>query len=161
MTETLANSAEGKPRFFSFSSRFSDTSIKGRLAGGSAWTLAGNLGWRIFSAIATITIARILGPRGFGELGMVRSTVQMFSVYAGFRLGNTATKYVAEYRRCDPVKAARILKLTLMISAVLCGIVSLILLLSSRFLAVRVLANETLAAAIAMGAFMLFFCDLR
>jgi len=88
---------------------------------------------------------------------MVRSTVQMFSVYAGFRLGNTATKYVAEYRRCDPVKAARILKLTLMISAVLCGIVSLILLLSSRFLAVRVLANETLAAAIAMGAFMLFF----
>jgi len=119
--------------------------------------LLGNLGWRLFSAIATISIARILGPRGFGELGMVRSTVQMFSVYAGFRLGNTAAKYVSEYREENPLKAARILRLTLMVSAVLCGVVSIVLLVSSHFLAVNVLLNETMTAAVAIGAFMLFF----
>jgi O-antigen/teichoic acid export membrane protein len=133
------------------------SSVKQRLAGGTFWTLTGNICWRVLSAISTITIARILGPKSFGEFGMVRSTVQMFSIYAAFRLGNTAAKYVAEFKKDNPAKAARILKLTLMVSVFLCGIVSLILLFTSRILAIGLLKNETMHLAIATGSFMLFF----
>jgi len=115
------------------------------------------MGWRLLSAVATISIARILGPKSFGEFGMVKSTVQVFSVYAAFRLGNTAAKYVAEYKRQDPDKAARILMLILLVSALSCGFISLILLASSRFIAGTLLENEQMVLAIAIGAFMLFF----
>ena len=115
------------------------------------------MGRRLLSAVATISIARILGPKSFGEFGMVKSTVQVFSVYAAFRLGNTAAKYVAEYKRQDPDKAARILKLILLVSALSCGFISLILLASSRFIAGTLLENEQMVLAIAIGAFMLFF----
>lgn len=144
-------------RFFRSEPLPANSSVKQRFIGGAFWILAGNLGWRLFSAIATISIARILGPKSFGEFGMVRSTVQMFSVYAAFRLGNTAVKYVSEYRNNDPTKAARILKLTLMISGLLCGFISLVLLICSRFLSNHVLKNEDMHIAIAIGAFMLFF----
>jgi len=45
----------------------------------------------------------LLGTVGFGELGVIQSTVGMFGVFAGLGLGMTATKYVAS-------TAAQILK---------------------------------------------------
>ncbi len=54
----------------------------------------------------------MLGKEEFGKLGIVQSTVGMFQVFAGFGLGLTATKYVAEFRDSDPAKTGRIIGLS-------------------------------------------------
>ena len=43
---------------------------------------------------------------------MIQSTVGMFGVFAGFGLGLTATKHVAEFRQSDPDRAGRIIGLS-------------------------------------------------
>ena len=45
------------------------------------------------------------GQEGFGALGMIQSTAGMLGVLAGLGLGITATKYVSELRRLDPLRA--------------------------------------------------------
>jgi O-antigen/teichoic acid export membrane protein len=80
----------------------------------------------------------------------------MFQVYAAFRLGNTATKYVAEYRKKDPHKAGRILKLTMVGSLSLCGVTALSLLIASGVIADDLLRNPGMRMAIVIGAVMMF-----
>ena len=61
--------------------------------------------------IASMVVARILGKNEFGELGMIQSTVGMLGVFAGFGLGLTATKHVAELKHSNPERTGRILSL--------------------------------------------------
>ncbi|MDQ3920568.1 MAG: oligosaccharide flippase family protein, partial [Acidobacteriota bacterium] len=56
-----------------------------------------------------VIAARCLGRKGYGELGIIQSTVGMFQVFAGFGLGLTATKYVAEFKRQNPERAGHII----------------------------------------------------
>lgn len=83
-----------------------------RLARGTFWSMAGAVISRGLILCATIVVVRILGKTVFGELGMIRSTVGMFGVFAGFGLGLTATKHVAEFRQSDPERAGRIIGLS-------------------------------------------------
>lgn len=121
------------------------------------WSILGNISWRGLSAISTIIIARILGPSQLGELGMIQSTISVFSVFAGFRLGSTATKYVAEFRRTDPLRAARVLKLTLFSAFVICFIIGMTCLLFSGRIASLILGQPKLSMALAIGSVYLFF----
>ena len=126
-----------------------------RVARGVSWTLGGTVVWRLFSAISTIIVARILGPSDFGALGIIRNTVQLFAVYAGFRLGTTATRYVARYRREDPNKAARVLALSLRVSLMLCVLASAVLFLVAPGLAAKGLQRADLGGPLAAGALLL------
>ncbi len=128
-----------------------------RFSGGVLWILIGTMGWRFLSAVSSIIVARILGTEGFGELGMVRSTINMFSVLAGLRLGSTATKYVSEFRRKDPEKAAVILKLSLFVALFSCGIMAILCLASSVWVARYTMNRPELASALALGSLFLFF----
>lgn len=137
--------------------RLTRSQLTKRFARGVGWTLAGNVAWRFLSAVSAILIARILGPQAFGELGIIRSTVGIFAVYGGARLGTTATKHVAEYREKDPEKAARILKLALTVSGILCAFMAVALLAASPFLADWALKRPELATTLALGSVLLFF----
>ena len=141
----------------SLKKRLTKSHLTERFSRGAFWTLMGNITWRFLSAISTIAVARILGPKIFGEFGMIYSTINMFSVYAGFRLGTTATKYVSEHRKKDPDKAGRILKLTLIASFILCASAGLIHFILSPYLAGNILNNPGLATGLSLGAFLLFF----
>lgn len=136
--------------------RLTRSDITRRFSRGVFWTLMGNITWRLLSAISTITVARILGTQGFGELGMIQSTVRMFSIYAGFRMGVTSTKYIAEYKTKDPQKAARILKLTLVVSFIMCISVAAIIFFTAPYLASRLLKHPELSVGLSVGALLLF-----
>ena len=99
-----------------------------RLAWGAFWSLAGAVISRGLALLSSILVARLLGKTGFGELGMIQSTVGMFGAFAGFGLGLTATKHVAEFRQKDPVKAGRILALANIIALASGGIMTVALL---------------------------------
>src|SRR5688500_10249953 len=90
-----------------------------RLAVNASWTLLGTVSTYATTALGGILAARILGPAGFGELGVIRSTVVTVGVLAGIGFGLSATKYVAELRQLDPRRAGRILGLLMSVALVL------------------------------------------
>ena len=53
---------------------------------------------RALSLAAAILVARTLGKVVYGELGIIQSTVGMFGTLAGFGMGTTSSKFVAEFR---------------------------------------------------------------
>jgi len=94
-------------------------SLSARLASGAIWSVASALVIQAASLGASILIARILGARGFGELGLLRNTILLLGSLAGPALGSAATRYVAQYRSSDKEAAGRVLRLLLLASVAL------------------------------------------
>jgi len=132
-------------------------SIARRLAGGFAWSSLGSLGWRVMTAVSSILAARILGAAGFGELGIVRSTANIFQTFAVFRLGTTASKHMAEYREKDPAKAGRILSMVLFVSAALCALLGIVLLVAGGWIATDIIGNPDLEWPLRISSAIMFF----
>ena len=97
--------------------------IRDRFAAGVCWSFAGAAATQCLTLLAVIIAGRILGPAGYGRVGIIQSTIGMFGIFAGMGLGLTATKYVAELRDTDPQHAGRVVALTLW-TAVFAGIVA-------------------------------------
>lgn len=145
------------PRLAGLIARLNRSHVTRRFAHGAGWTMAGNVAWKALAAVANILIGRILGPQGLGELGVVRSTASVFETIAGLRMGPTATRFVAEHRIKDPPRAARILKLTLVSSAAVCGVLAIVLAATAPVIAEDVFNDPRLTTLLALGAALVFF----
>jgi O-antigen/teichoic acid export membrane protein len=143
-----------------FKEKLAESPIVYRLARGAFWSLFGGVASRALTLVSSIVVARLLGKEGYGEVGMVQSTIGLFGVFAGFGLGSTATKYIAEYRVKDPEKAGRILNLTLVISLISGGIMAIACLVMSPWLAEKTLNRSDLASVLAAGSLLLFISTL-
>ncbi len=134
-----------------FITRIYASSIGYRLAKGAFWSLAGAVISRGLGLLSSIFVARMLGKIGFGELGIIQSTLGMFGTFAGFGLGLTATKYVAEFREKAPEKAGRIIALSSITAMVTGVLISLILFFLSPWLASETLSAPHLASLLRIG----------
>ena len=132
----------------------------GRLAHGVSWSVTGQLSLRGLSFLTTIVVARLLGTTGFGELGMVQSSVAMFGVLAGLGLGSTTTKYVAQWHRSDPDRACRVINTTVVTALVSAGIVAAAAFVAADWLATSVLRQGRLALPLRAGSFLFFVSTL-
>ena len=132
-----------------------------RLARGAFWSLLGAVLARGFGVVSSILVARMLGKSGYGELGIIQSTVGMFGTFAGFGLGMTATKFIAEYRTTDPEKAGRVRALSGSFAWVSSGCTSLILYLMAPWLAEHVLAAPKLSGLLQVAALLLFLTAIN
>jgi len=141
--------------------RVEDSEIGYRLAKGVFWSMAGAVISRGLGIVSSVVVARTLGKVGFGELGIIHSTVMMFQLFAGFGLGLTATKYVAEHRRSDPLKAGRIIGMAWMVSAVTGGICAIALFIFAPWLAAHTLAAPHLSGLLQITAIALFITALN
>lgn len=141
--------------------RLSSSPLGQRLMSGFAWSLTGSMITRILGLVSSVIIARLLGMEGFGELGIINSTMGMLGPFAGFMLGVTATKYISEYRTLDLEKTGQILALTALFAWVTSGIVSIGLFLSSPWIASKVLAAPHLSNGLQISAFIVFFGALN
>jgi O-antigen/teichoic acid export membrane protein len=129
-------------------------SLHGRFAAGLFWSLSSAVVSRAFHLAASVVCARLLGQAGFGEYGMVQSTVGTLGTFSALGLGLTATRYVAEYREKDTEKVARVLRMS-SLAALACGaIVAVLLALASPLLATSVLAAPSLATPLLLGSAM-------
>ena len=135
--------------------------VGARLAYGTFWAFLGALISRGLLLCATILSARILGKTEFGELGVVQSTIGMFGVFAGFGLGLTATKYVAEHRQRNPERAGRIIGISSMFAVFTGGIMAGILFIFAPWLAENTLNAPHLAGALRISAIMLFLSAIN
>ncbi len=141
--------------------RIENSPIGYRLAKGMFWSMAGAVISRGLMMIASIFVARILGKTGFGEWGMVHSTVGMFGTFAGFGLGLTATKHVAEFRESDPARAGRIIGLSSLVATGTGGVMALGLFLFAPWLAEHTINAPHLAGVLRIGALILYLSALN
>ena len=100
---------------------------------------------------ATVLVARMMGKSVYGELGMIRSTVGMLGVFAGYGLGLTATKYVAEFRRNDTQRAGRIIALSSIVASIVGAAMAVALCFSATWLAEHTINAPHLAGMLRIG----------
>ena len=146
-----------KPSF----DRIENSPLGLRLARGVFWSMAGAVISRGLMLVASILVARMLGKEVFGEYGIIRSTVGMFGVFAGFGLGLTATKHVAEYRQSDPDRAGRIIAISGLFAMLTGGVMALGLFIFAPWLAEHTINAPHLASVLRIGTLILFINALN
>jgi O-antigen/teichoic acid export membrane protein len=140
--------------------RIEASPLASRLARGALWALAGAVISRALGLLASILVARMLNKTGFGELGIIQSTIGMFGVFAGFGLWMTAAKHVAEFRSKDPAKAGRIMALSSLVAIGSGGLMAAILVFLAPWLATHTLASPNLSNLLRIGGVLLFLSAL-
>lgn len=141
--------------------RIENSPIGSRLAKGVFWSIAGTAISRGLMLGASVLLARMLGKTIFGELGIIQSTIGMLGTFAGFGLGLTATKHVAEFREKDPERAGRIIALAWRVAAVTGGLMALGLVVFAPWLANNTINAPHLVVPLRIGALILFISALN
>lgn len=132
-------------------------SMKGKLIYGIFWNFISALASQGIPMIAAIITARILGNFCYGQLGMINSTIILFSTFAGLGLGITATKYIAQLYQTDKERTGRIMGLTNLFGAVSGIIMCIILFIIAPWLASNTLAAPDLVTALRIASLLLIF----
>jgi len=132
-----------------------------RLARGAFWCMAGALISRALMLTSSVLVARMLGSKGFGELGIIQGTVNAFGVFAGFGLGRTANKYVAELREKDTLRVSRILAVSGLTSLVAGSLMSILLFAFAPWLATHTLAAPRLTGVLRLSAPLLLLAAMN
>ncbi|MBK1706980.1 oligosaccharide flippase family protein [Halochromatium glycolicum] len=128
--------------------RFSESDIVKRLASGSVWSLVNALVTKGAALVQAVLLARILGVSGFGEWGLILSTLSTVGVFASFGLAVTTTKHVAEWHRNQRERLGNLITL-LQLAAVLLGLVAFsLLVLGAGSIAQHMLEAPQLEGAI-------------
>lgn len=125
-----------------------------------SWSAAGSAASQLFTMAAGILTARLLGKEVYGELSVVLSTVGMFGQLAGFGLGLTATKYVAEFRQREPARAGNIIALTVRTCWLTGGVAALACFALGPWLARHALAAPGLGEAVRWGGLLILISAL-
>lgn len=132
-------------------------SLRERFTQGAVWSFVGGIFSRGAVLAASVGSARLLGTKGFGELGIIQSTAGMFGVFAGMGLGLTATRYVAELRDRDPSRAGRILALSSIVALLSGALMTGSLLIAASYLSYHTLGSASLAGPLAIGSGLVMF----
>lgn len=137
--------------------RLEASPLAARLIRGTFWSLVGTVVSRVLGLLASILVARMLGKVGLGELGIIQSTVGMFSTLAGLGLGLTATKHVAEHRAANPALVGETIGLLSLISWGSGLFMTILVLILSPWLAQHTLAAPKLSPELEVGSLLLLF----
>lgn len=123
-------------------------SLRHRLIHGTKWSFVGACITQGLGLLTAIIIARLLGKTGFGQYGIIQSTILMFYVFAEQAMGHTTTKHVAEYRDIDPPRAGRFMGITLLLGTISSGIVAMVVLFFGKQIAIHILNDVSLYSAL-------------
>lgn len=131
-----------------------------RFLGGAAWSVLGAIVSSGVTLVMLMLVARLLGKEVYGEFVVIQSTLGMVGVFAGFGIGATATRYVAELRALDTARLGHILTLA---EGTVLGfglIASTGLAIAARWMASHMLNAPGLGAPLAIAAVAVFFTAL-
>lgn len=132
-----------------------EESLRIRFAAGAVWSVIGTVLSQALALVISVLTARLLGREEFGKFGMVQSTIGIFGVFAGFGLGVTATKYVAQWRVVDRARTGRIIGLSLLFTLAFGSVVAVLFVVLAPVLALKTLKCPDLDRALCIGAIIL------
>lgn len=112
-------------------------SLGRRMVRSSFWSFVSTIGTRSLGLVVSIVIARLLGQVGYGQLGIIISTVGALNAVGNIGLGLTATRYVANLRSTDPLAAGQTAGSALALATISYSICSVILFIFAPFVAQR------------------------
>lgn len=135
-------------------------SLPGKLIYGVFWNFINALTSQGFPIIAAIIVARILGKFNYGQLGMINSTVILFSSFAGLGLGITATKYIAQLHGTDKERTGRIMGLTNLFGLFFGCLMCILMFFLAPWMASNVLNTPDLALVLKIASLLLIFNTL-
>lgn len=131
--------------FTATGSRIGNSPLARRFLGGAAWSVGGTVVSSALSLVTMVFVARLLGKETYGQFVVLQSTLTMVGVFAGFGIGTTATRYVAELRLRDSGRLAHILALAERSILAFGMIATVVLALASELIASAVLNSPSLA----------------
>jgi O-antigen/teichoic acid export membrane protein len=132
-----------------------------RFATAALWNMLAVGMPKIVTLLAFVVVGRVMGKEVFGALGVIQSTITMIGTLAGFGLGITATLSVPRYRHSNPVKAGRILALTISLVVLVSLLMTTLLAWFSPYLAKTWLYSEELAGPLRLASLLLFLNALN
>lgn len=131
--------------------------IGGRFSRGVFWNALGTLFTQGSTFLTGIVLARLLGQEIFGQFVMIQSTLLTLTSVAQIATGYTATRYIAEFRDTNKLRAGRILGLCAMLTWMTGILASLLLLTGSGLMSESILESPHLETSIELSApFVLF-----
>ncbi|HEV2526999.1 MAG TPA: oligosaccharide flippase family protein [Thermomicrobiales bacterium] len=89
-----------------------------RFAVGAFWSVLGSMAARALPILSALFVAGLLGSEGYGQLGVIQNTLNLFVVLSGLGLGLTATRFVAANRTTHPALAGLYARLAMRITVV-------------------------------------------
>ncbi len=136
------------------------SSLSKRLFEGMSWTMIGNVVGKFLQLLAFIFVARLVGKQEYGQISIIRSTLNMFLVFSSVGMGVTATRYIAMYRTSNPHRAYEIYRFTKKTVIWLGMIISVVIFLLSSYIAENQLNDLHLSNALKIGAVILFLMTI-
>ncbi len=132
-------------------------SLLGRFNKGAFWILVSTVGLQGSNLLVTIFLVRFFEQTGYGEISLTVSTFALLGEIAGLGFGLTTTKYVAEHKQKNPLKASRIIGLALAFSLVLGLGATLLLLFWPQIITEPFIQEPRLNPLFRIGAPQIFF----
>jgi O-antigen/teichoic acid export membrane protein len=139
-----------------FLNRVQQSPIGKRIVSGTFWSVIGNGFGKVFTFIAMVLVARILGKEAFGEFGFIRSTAMTFVIFSSYGIGITATKYIAELLHTDKERTGQIIGLTYVFTFFASLIVAIIFYFVSPWFCETQLSKPELTNVMRLGSVLLF-----
>ncbi len=141
-------------------SKINQSSLSKRLVNGISWTLIGNVAGKFLQLVAFILVARLVGKQEYGQISIIRSTLNMFLIFSMAGMGITATRYIAMYRNSNPQKAYKIYIFAQKTVFWISLIISVFIFLFSNFIAKDQLNDANLSVTLRIGSVVLMFMSL-
>ena len=132
-----------------------------RMAHGTFWSSMGAGSTQALMLFTSIVAARLLGQQEFGRYGVLMTTLGMFGVVAGFGIGATATRFIAQLRGADPARAGRIMGLSRLVALLTGALAALALFLAAPLLAAGPLADASLTPVLQLGSLQVLFSSIN
>ncbi|WP_158285090.1 oligosaccharide flippase family protein [Arenibacter aquaticus] len=126
----------------------------------SFWSLLGSAISKGLLFVSWLMVAKILGKEGNGEVGIVRSTINVFVIFVGSGIALTTTKFIPELLEKNKERVGKIISLTLTVSTLIGFILSLLLFAGSSFIANNILNAPDLLVTLQISSFLLFLSAL-
>lgn len=134
--------------------------VNRRIFNHSVWILLGNIISKTTLLLSTILISKILIKEEYGQFGILKSTIIMFSTFAGLELGLTSTKYISQYKSSNKEKVENIIGLSNFFSISISFVIAVLIYLFSNQIAHWINAPD-LSLSIKVSSFIILFSSIN
>ena len=131
-----------------------------RMFHGAFWSFSGTAMGKLCLLVAGILCAHLLKQEVFGQLGMIRSTLNIFIVFGASGIGVTATKLISTYRTNDIPRLLHMTRLTFQLAWVMALVLMVFCFVLARPIARHILHAEHLTFELQIASVLLLFSIL-
>ena len=131
-----------------------------RMFHGAFWSFSGTAMGKLCLLVAGVLCAHLLKQEVFGQLGMIRSTLNIFIVFGASGIGVTATKLISTYRTNDIPRLLRMTRLTFRLAWVMALVLMVFCFVLARPIARHILHAEHLTFELQIASLLLLFSIL-